>query len=220
VTHWEIWNEPNIEGGWLPKPDAHAYTVLLKKSYAAIKVANTSAIVLSGGISSVDESSGSINQLTFLESMYASGAKGSFDALGYHSYSYPATPDELHAWSGWSMMSDTHVSLRSIMVANGDSAKQIWSTEYGAPTNGPGHQATETGYDPSAGTYYVSEGLQATMAAQAITKTKASSWAGPLFWYGYKDIGTDASDSENFFGLLRMDGTRKASYTAFQTLLK
>ena len=29
----------------------------------------------------------------FLTDMYADGVKGSFDALGYHPYSYPVLPD-------------------------------------------------------------------------------------------------------------------------------
>ncbi len=220
VNTWEIWNEPNLQGAWRPAPSATDYTALLKAAYAAIKQADASATVVSGGISSVDEGAASINQLTFLNDMYQAGARGSFDSLGYHSYSYPAVPDEVQSWSGWSMMNDLSVSLRSIMAVNGDGAKQIWSTEYGAPTNGPGNQATESGYDSAAGNYYVSEGLQAKMAAQAITDTRAASWAGPLFWYSYKDLSTDTSSSENFFGILRTDGSKKPAYTTFQSMLK
>ena len=33
-------------------------------------------------------------------------------------------------------MYQTSPSIRSIMVANGDSAKKIWITEFGAPTSG------------------------------------------------------------------------------------
>ncbi len=220
VHNWELWNEPNLQGSWRPSPSAAAYADLLKLTYSAIKNVNPNAFIISGGISSVDNASGSVNQLTFLSSMYSAGARGSFDALGYHSYSFPATPDEVHSWSGWSMMNALPTSLSSIMTANGDGAKKIWSTEYGAPTNGPGAQATESGYDPEAGDYYVSEGLQAKMAAQAINAVRAGSWAGPLFWYSYKDLGTDTSTSENFFGILRADGSRKPIYGTFQSMLK
>ena len=106
------------------------------------------------------------------------------------------------------------------MTSHGDGEKKIWSTEYGAPTNGPGTQATEAGYDPSAGEYYVSESLQARMASQAIADVRAASWSGPLFWYSYKDLGTDPTSSENFFGLLRADGSQKPAYTAIKSMLK
>jgi hypothetical protein len=34
-------------------------------------------------------------------------------------------------------MDDTKPSLRSTMIANGDSGMKIWVTEFGAPTDGP-----------------------------------------------------------------------------------
>ncbi len=220
IHDWEIWNEPNLKTFWKPAPNAAAYTAMLRASYKAIKAVDPSAVVVSGGLGSSDELSGTIEQLGFLQDMYGSGAAGTFDALGYHSYAYPATPLDVESWSGWSKMNDLRVSLRSIMITNGEMNKQIWQTEFGAPTGGPGYQATEAGYDPAAGDYYVSEGLQARMAEQAVAVTKTQSWAGPLFWYSYKDRSTDMSTSENFYGLLRADGSRKPVFDALGAAIK
>ncbi len=41
-------------------------------------------------------------------------------------------------------------------------------------------------------------------------------WGGPLFVYQGRDYGTDKSDRENFFGLLRHDFSPKPSYRAYQ----
>jgi hypothetical protein len=67
--------------------------------------------------------------------MYANGAKGSFDALGYHAYSFRELPDTYG--SGWSQMAQTSPSPRSMMIRNGDGNKPIWVTEFGAPSGGP-----------------------------------------------------------------------------------
>jgi len=52
IRHWEVWNEPNLDGPW-PRPDAAAYAALLKAAYPAIKAADPAATVISGGLASV-----------------------------------------------------------------------------------------------------------------------------------------------------------------------
>ena len=104
---FEIWNEPNNAGFWSPKPNPAAYTADLKAAYAAIKRADRSAFVVSGGLAPEANDGTNINAITFLQDMYAHGAKGSFDAVSYHPYSYPALPDSFQSWSGWSQMSQT-----------------------------------------------------------------------------------------------------------------
>ena len=138
VGLFEIWNEPNNAGFWAPKPNPAAYTADLVAAYAAIKKVDPGAFVISGGLAPEVTDGTNISPIDFLTAMYADGAKGSFDALGYHPYSYPALPDTYETWLAWSQMGQTPVSIRSVMKSNGDSARQIWITEFGAPTGGPG----------------------------------------------------------------------------------
>ncbi|MCU1429859.1 MAG: hypothetical protein JWL83_3859, partial [Actinomycetia bacterium] len=51
VHTWEVWNEPNLVSMWTPKPNVARYTALLKKAYTAIKHADHSSVVLTGGLS-------------------------------------------------------------------------------------------------------------------------------------------------------------------------
>ena len=203
VKYFEIWNEPNLAAFWDPKPDPSAYTADLKAAYAAIKQADPSAVVLSGGLAPAEDDGTNYDPRTFLQDMYADGAGGSFDELGYHPYSYPVSPDTNASWSGWSMMSQTSPSIRSIMDANGDSGKQIWITEYGAPTSGPNS---------------VGEGGQGTDLVQAITQVKQLSWVGSLYIYTWSDISTLPADQDGF-GLLNDDGTQKPSYSGVAAAL-
>jgi hypothetical protein len=94
------------------------------------------------------------------------------------------------------------------MTDNGDAAKQIWMTEWGAPTNGP------------SGSGYVSEAVQADMIRDAFQLVKTYPWAGPLFVYRYNDLGTSNSTIENFFGLVRFDNSKKPAWNAYQQYSK
>lgn len=216
VHAWEVWNEPNDEGFWQPAPNAVAYAKLLQTSYTAIKRADPTALVISGSLGPLDDSARSVSQRTFLARMYAAGAKGYFDAVGYHPYSYPALPDYVASWNSWSMLAALPLSIRGIMQANGDQAKQIWITEYGAPTDGPGALATLNNFNFLRHPDHVSEALQAQMLADALTQYRSAGYFGNFFWYSYQDLGTAMSSGENFFGLLRHNGSRKPAFMTYQ----
>lgn len=207
VHDWEVWNEPNNAFFWEPVANAQDYTELLEATYPAIKKADPSAFVISGGLAPEPTDGLNIAPVDFLNQMYVYGAEPYFDAVGFHPYSYPALPSDTDSWNAWFQMFGTSPSIRSIMVANGDSNKQIWMTEYGAPTNGPSSD------NP------VSEAVQAQMITQAISLKQSYPWAGPLFIYSYKDLGTSAITIENFFGVLRYDGSQKPAYTALKQAL-
>lgn len=220
VHDWEIWNEPNLMGFWRPAPDPRAYAALLKAVYPAIRSVEPQATVISGGLGVMDQFSQSIAAPAFLADVYKYGAGPYFNAVGYHPYSFPALPDQTAGWSGWSMIDNTQDSLRNIMITNGDSKKLLWLTEYGAPTNGPGAEATQKGYNTNTSPDHVDEALQAIMAQQAVAYVRSSSWLGPLFWYTYKDSGADPSTNEKFFGLLQSDGSKKPAYYTFEQILR
>jgi len=100
-------------------------------------------------------------------------------------------------------MAETSPSARSIMRANGDAKKKIWATEWGAPT---GASATS-----------VTEAEQAQLVTAVLTKLKAWRWAGPSFFYSFRDKGTDPANREDNFGLVRRDWSQKPAYEAFRS---
>jgi len=218
IGYWEIWNEPNIVKFWQPRPDIADYVHLLEVSYEVIKRIDPDAVVISGGLAPSATSNGNIAPLEFIAAVYAKGGGAYFDALGFHPYTFPAPPSYTRVWNAWSQMSSTNPSLRSIMVKYGDADKKIWLTEFGAPTGGPGNRATTENYSSVQHPSYVSEQFQASQLKEAFTLAEEYTWAGPLFWYSYKDLGTSEETIENFFGLLRFDGSKKPSYIALQEL--
>jgi polysaccharide biosynthesis protein PslG len=197
VNTFEIWNEPNSALFWQPKPNPSAYTADLVAAYSAIKEIDPSAFVISGGLAPTPTKNQNISAIDFLKAMYADGAKGSFDALGYHAYSFPELPDAYG--SGWSQMARTSPSLRSVMIRNGDGIKPIWVTEFGAPSGGPDG---------------VGEPAQATALAQAVANAKATAWVGALYVYTWEDNGIDPRNDQDWFGLLTAGGSAKSAYRA------
>jgi hypothetical protein len=207
VHAYEVWNEPNISPFWATGPDPARYTRLLKQAYAAIKRVDRSAVVVSAGLSPYSvygaADAKGVNPVTFLERMYANGARGSMDAVGWHPYNFPWGLG-YYAWSGWSQMAATYPSARSVMKANGDGKKKIWATEWGAPTGTSSQAVTEAG--------------QAALIRAGLRQFKAWSWAGPSFVYSFRDLGTNLSDREQNFGLLRYDWSPKPAYAAFRSV--
>jgi len=204
IQAYEIWNEPNITF-WLPAPDPARYTDMLTLAYGAIKAADPRAAVVSAGLSpygSYGQSDAQhMNPITFLEKMYAAGAAASMDAVGWHPYNYPWGLG-YEAWSAWSQMSETTPSARSVMIANGDGAKKIWLTEFGAPTG--------------AAPLSITEPAQAQFVTDAYATVGRCPWAGPAFLYSFRDRSTDVSNADNAFGIIRYNWAPKPAFWAYK----
>lgn len=201
VHVWELWNEPNLTGSWGAPPDAKAYASLLTAGASAARAADPLARILSGGLApALDATDGTqISPVTFVSGIYAAGAGTALDAVAVHPYSYPALPRDptTASWNTYERLPLVH----DVMAANGDDAKQIWLTEFGAPTG------TASGS--------VSLTMQSTMAEEGLLGMLEWPWAGPVFWYAARDTGTDPADREANFGLLYHDFREKPAYAAF-----
>jgi polysaccharide biosynthesis protein PslG len=201
VHAYEVWNEENNDQFWTPAPNTANYTAMLRAAYPAIKQADPTATVVTGGLSPEPNDGTNIAPVTFLQGIYANGGANHFDAVGAHPYCNPDLPGAPDAWSAWYQMYGTSTSLRSVMVANGDSAKKIWGTEFGTP---------------SSGTSGVSPAFQAQTVTRAYQLWSSYSWAGPLFFYQGRDDGSDSSDLYDNYGFANTSFGLKPSFYAFQ----
>lgn len=138
VQYWEVWNEPNISAFWGGAPNVTKYAGLLSATYDAIKAAQPTAIVLMAGLAPFGQYGNSnasgMNPKNYLEGIYAAGVGSKFDGVTWHTYTSTDVHDyEFSVFSGWSDLEASTPSVRSIMVANGQSTKPIWVTEHGIP---------------------------------------------------------------------------------------
>ena len=203
IHTYEIWNEPNLGSNWGGTASGTQYATVLKSAYSAIKTADASSFVISGGLSPAGNDGTDVSPQTFLTEMYLAGAGGYFDAVGAHPYCFPADPTDSSSAS-WSFFYNLPNWIYQVMVANGDGAKKVWMTEFGDPT----------GTDTSDGA--VSVQTQAQQLTDAFNQAKQWSWAGPLFWYNWQD-GTNASSIYDNFGLVDASGNPKPALSAFES---
>jgi polysaccharide biosynthesis protein PslG len=204
VHTWEIWNEPNMQQMWSPRPDVAKYAQLLKLAYPAIKSADPSATVVTAGMSpAYDAPDGSqVLPLTWVKGLYANGAKGYFDAIGHHPSSYPSSSNLKASWNAFQQTTDIYDYMRS----QGDGNKKIWATEIAFPT----------GTSPEA----VSEQLQGERFAESLEAWHTFSFHGPIFIYTLRDYSNNAANSFDTSGLFHFDGSPKVSVTRITQALR
>jgi hypothetical protein len=188
IRYWEVWNEPNWEGFWKPKPDPVDYTNLLKASYAACKRANPDCTVIGVATSGIP--------MDFIEGVLKAGGAAYMDALSVHPYRYPASP-EAH-----DLVADL-TKLRELMDRYGAQDLPIWITEIGWPT----HKGA-SGSTPD---------RQADILVRAYVESMAAG-VETIFWYWLGSDGPDQTYNEDNFGLLFRDGSPKPAYFALQTM--
>lgn len=186
----EIWNEPNAILFYTPTPDPAGYVDLLKAAYPKIKAIDPSIEVLGGSVGSVIDVHGvAINPVAFVTRMYAAGAKPYFDALAFHPYHY-----DLKFSAGVGIANSPVLQLmqmRQIMIANGDEAKKIWSTEYGQPVSNGG------------------TAKQREYLADMLLKWQELPYTGPMFVYTTRDRRTGSLAADETVGVYNTNWTPK-----------
>lgn len=210
IDAYEIWNEQNIARFWT-NPSAAEYTRLLQAAYPAVKAVDPTAPVVFGGLSTSD--------YAYVEATYAAGARGYFDVMAVHPYTYCGTgsPDEIRRTADGRIARDAFLAYREVrasMLARGDD-KPIWLTEFGWNT-------ATVGCDPSRGFWQggVSEALQASYLTRSFELFALDSYLGPAFAYNLRNNywEKDADSAEARYGLLRTDFSPKPAYEAFRAV--
>jgi len=109
MAGFEVWNEPDQANQlYFAGPDkVRRYSALLRSAYPAIKRGNRNVQVLGGALVGKDG--------RFLQALYASGIKGSYDVLSVHFYD---------------LVLDALKDVRAVQRRNGD-RKPLWLAEFG-----------------------------------------------------------------------------------------
>lgn len=174
-------------------PTPERYTAMQRELYGAIKSVDAGALVGTGGI---------IGSEKFLQGLYDAGCRPWFDFVAWHPYTRPLSPTQSMkaGHGGFPAM----FAARDIMVAAGDTAKQIWVTEYGAGS---------TGRDARGDDGQVHDLLD------AYHRFSKHSWAGPFFWFCGWDDRTDPTQKPgDSMGLYRADDSEKPVLQTFRAL--
>lgn len=199
VRVWQIWNEPNTEGFWKPKPNPARYAALLQEAYLAAKYADPGAFVLFAGMSGngVEGNNDSGLAANFIEQAYAAGARGYFDALAIHPYMLPD--------GGVDTLRAKVMAARAVMNKYGDQQVPLWITEIGVPTTVPWWSTAPPQSEQDAANW-----LQTVY-------TKLGDLTPTIFWYEWRDRDT-GTDPGGYFGLVRADNSPKPALERLKSL--
>jgi len=130
ITHYQIWNEPNIFPEWgHQRPDPAAYTEMLCRTHDALKTLDPNIVIISGAIAPTQALTGfDYQDLVYLQNMYDLGAADCFDILSAQGYGLFSGPtDRRLRFNQFGFQ--RHIYYRDIMVRNGDAHKPIWISE-------------------------------------------------------------------------------------------
>jgi hypothetical protein len=197
----EVWNEQNLWYEWGKEPlDAGRYVDMLCRAYRAIKAADPGMVVVAGALTPTGVNDGviAVDDVVYLQRMYAAGARNCADAIGAHPSGYNNPPDAKFGYTNPAEPSfknhpsfffrDTMERYRDVMVANGDAGKRIWPTEFGWAST----QSPVAGYEYARDN---TEEEQAQFLVQAYQMAKNWGWVGPMFlWnlnFGITNPGTE-----------------------------
>ena len=132
IAYVEVFNEMNLPLEWGTTPvDPAAYARILAGAYRGAKRADPNATVVSAAPSQrTGGLGGTMEDVDWLEGLYAAGGSASFDALGMHAYIGNQDPT---ADPSCAPMCFRDIELyRAVMQNHGDSAKRALITEFGS----------------------------------------------------------------------------------------
>jgi hypothetical protein len=124
IRRWQIWNEPNFDFYWDPRPRAAQYARLVAASRRGLDRADRRAELVLAGVAAVRSG---VPWWRFLRRLYeVPGFRRDFDAAALHPYS-----------PGIRLLARQVELAREIMRDSGDAAKPLAITEVGWASGGP-----------------------------------------------------------------------------------
>lgn len=211
VAAYQVWNEPNLHIEWgRQPPDPAAYARLLAGAAERIRRADPNALVVSAAMApTLTESAEALNELQFLEGMYAAGARGAFDVLAVQAYGLRGGPDDPRV-----DVDDVTFSrptlVRALMERQGDQATPLWATEFGWNVNPAQFEQQRFGR--------VTPPLQARYTVRGIERARAEwPWLEGLFaWYWKRPDAQSQNQDWYWFRLADPDFELQPAYRALQ----
>ncbi len=186
VTHYEIWNEPNLSFFWRPDPDPAEYAALLRAAYLSAKETDPEATIVFGGLSTNDL--GYLNEYYEIARASYSDAASSgyfFDVLGVHPYSADRSPDR-YTKSAISQGNFGEVDrnflgfrrMKELMDNQEGSDKSLFISEYGFSTTDTWMKA-------------VPDYRRALYLKRAYDLARGAPYVKGLSWYAYHPNNND-----------------------------
>lgn len=187
LRFYQIWDEPNIFPHWGNRwIEPLAYAQLLRAASQAIRDADADAVILLAALApNRDRGHLAIDDVYYLQRLYAAGAAPYFDVVAAQPFGFgdaPTTPSR----SLESLNFQRMLRLRAVMVAAGDGETPIWAVRFGWNSR----------TDSPWGT--VARADQLRYAREALRLTAAWRWLPALGWVIDQPAAHDSDPSWGF----------------------
>jgi hypothetical protein len=187
VDAWCIWNEPNLQPRfWASEGTKEQFFDLTKEAAAAIRETVPEAVIIGGAFNTLVTED-------WIDGLFESGAMDQVDAIAFHPYAL-----------GGTSTGNLYNMFKQYVTPHGYAGK-IWVTEVGYPTGGE--------YPTKVTEDRMPETVIKTISLLAVNG------ANHVLWYHLFDPrpeNQEDKDSEDWFGLVKNDFTRKNGADAYR----
>ncbi|MBX2997271.1 MAG: O-antigen ligase family protein [Caldilineaceae bacterium] len=132
VRFYQIWDEPNIAPHWGDRlVEPVGYARLLEEAATAIRAADENAVIVMAALApTADRGHTAIDEVYFLQRLYAAGAAPFFDVVAVQPFGFATPPDDPR--SRVDVLNFARLRLiRRALVAAGDGETPIWAVRFG-----------------------------------------------------------------------------------------
>lgn len=200
VTHYEVWNEPDLTSFWKCGPRAADYVDLVRLTAGPLREEQPGATLIAGAIAWGQ----TVWSLKFLEDCLRAGMGDLIDIVSYHGYK---SVPERH--------SQQEIAAFTHLLRRYNPRLRCWQGEAGMQSHVP-EKAKGVG---ALSAMKNTEPIQARMLLRRFL-LELHNGTGMCSWFHMADFAHYAQFKETFhYGLVRLaDGSPKPAYTALQTL--
>ncbi len=199
VSHYEVWNEPDLLSFWKCQPKAADYVDLVRLTAEPLREEQPEAKLIGGAIAW----GMTVWSLKFLEDCMKAGLHELIDIITYHGYK---SVPERH--------SSQEIAAFTQIVNRYKPSLQYWQGEAGVQSKVP-----EAGNAGALATMKLSEDIQARMLLRR-TMLELHNGCSMSSYFHMADFAHYAGDRRTYhYGLVRLeDGSPKPAFYALQTL--
>jgi len=196
IRYWEIWNEPDQDGFWPPRPSPTNYVTLARETCLAVKQRVPNAVVV-GPAAAQMPTVWRPKKPLFDALLADTRLLTCLDAISLHTHRFKQKPETVSR--DYAVLRDAYLSR----WPNGLPQKPIIDTEWGDSVYASG----------------LTEDTQARWVARMYL-VNLMEQVRLTNWYCLFDVGGDDAEMEHRFGLVRLDGTRRPAYQAYKILAR
>jgi hypothetical protein len=199
VTHYEVWNEPDLLSFWQCQPRAADYVDLVRLTAEPLRAEQPGAKLIGGAIAW----GMTVWSLKYLEDCFRAGMHDLIDIVTYHGYK--SVPERHSA---------QEIAAFKQLIARYKPSLVAWQGEAGIQSKVP-----EEGNSGALATMKLSEDIQARMLLRR-TLLELHHGAAMSSYFHMADFAHYAADKRTYhYGLVRLeDGSPKPAFHALQTL--